>query len=64
MMTSMLWSGLEVGVVGGGVYHVFASRILVPQVPWERQLLVDSVVFLTDPPHGAHGGAEILATGG
>ena len=55
---------MEVSVGGGVVFHVFLSRICVPRVPWDRQLLVESVVFSTDPPPGAQGGAAILVTGG
>ena len=49
---------------GCGVYHVFVSRLCVPRVPWERRILVESVVFPTKSPPVTHGGAEISATGG
>ena len=49
---------------GGVVCHVFVSQIIVPQVPWERRLLVEIMVFPTDPPPGAQGGAAILVNGG
>ena len=45
------------------VCHVFVSRICVPQVLWDRQLLVERVVFPTEPPSGAQWGATILVTG-
>ena len=48
---------------GGGVYHVLVSLFLVPQVPCYLQLFVEILAFPTDPPLGAHGGAEILETG-
>ena len=35
---------------GGVVFQVFISRILVPRQPCEHRILVDSVVFPTDPP--------------
>ena len=46
-----------------GVYHVFVYRFYVPQVPWDQQLYVESMIFPTDTPPGAHGGAEIYDTG-
>ena len=49
---------------GGVVCHIFVSRLCVPRKTWERRLLVDSVVFPTDPPPGAQGGDVILVTGG
>ena len=49
---------------GGGVCHVFVSRLHVPQVPWERRLLVERLLFPTNPPPGAQGGATILVSGG
>ena len=63
LMISRFWSGVEAGVGGGVVCHIFVSRLRVPQVPWDCRFLVESVVFLTDPPTGAQGGAAILVTG-
>ena len=48
---------------GGVVCQVLVSLLLVPREPCERRLLVDSVVFHTDPPPGVQGGAEISETG-
>ena len=54
-----------VPVVAVGVaYHAFVSRLLVYQEPCDRRLLVESVVFPTEPPPGTQGWAEILLTGG
>ena len=56
LMNLRFWS-VVVALAGvGGVYHVFVSRFCVPQVPGPRQLLLESVVFPTDPHPGAHGG--------
>ena len=49
---------------GGGLYHVLVCMFLVPRVPWDLQLFVESVVFPTDPHPGAHSGADILENGG
>ena len=39
-----------VALVGdGGVYHIFVFQFLVLRVPWDRQLLVESVLFSNDP---------------
>ena len=54
LITPKLWLGLGASV-GGGV---------VLRLPWDLQLLVESVVFPTEPPPGAQGGAAILVTGG
>ena len=50
-------------VSGGVVCQVFVSRLLVPREPFERRLLVDIVVFPTDPPPGVQGGYAISETG-
>ena len=50
-------------VSGGVVCQVFVSRLLVPREPFERRLLVDIVVFPTDPPPGVQGVAAISVTG-
>ena len=50
-------------VASGVVCQVLDSLLLVPQEPCERRLLMDSVVFPTDPPPGVQGGAEISETG-
>ena len=49
-------------VAGGVVCQVFVSWLLVPREPCERRLLVDSVVFPTDPLPGVQGGAAISVT--
>ena len=50
-------------VAAGGVFcQVFDSLLLVPQEPCERRLLVDRVVFPTDPPPVVQGGAGISET--
>ena len=46
------------------VCHVLVSRLHVTWVPWDLWLLVESVVFPTEPPPGSQGGAAILVTGG
>ena len=46
------------------VCHVLVSRLHVTWVPWDLRLLVESVVFPTEPPPGAQGGAAILVTWG
>ena len=46
------------------VCHVFVPRLCVPRVPWDSRLLVENVVFPTEPPPGAQGGAAISVTGG
>ena len=46
------------------VCHVLVSRICVLQVPWDIWLLVESVVFPTEPPPGAQGVAANSLTGG
>ena len=49
---------------GGVVCQVFVSRLLLSREPCERRLLVESVVFPTDPPPlGVQGGAAISVTG-
>ena len=48
---------------GGVVCHGFESLLLVLQEPCDRRLLVDRVVFPTNPPPGAQGEADISATG-
>ena len=63
-ITPRFWSGVGEGVGGGMVCHVLVSRICVPQVPWDLRLLVESVVFPTEPPPGAQGGSAISVTGG
>ena len=63
-ITSRFWLGVGVGVGGGVVCHVLVSRLRVTQVPWDFWLLVESVVFPTEPPPGPQGGAAILVTGG
>ena len=45
------------------VCQVLDSLLLVQQEPCERRLLVDRVMFPTDPPLGSKGGAEISETG-
>ena len=62
----MFESGMPASVGGGGgvVCHVFVSRLLVPRVPWDLLLLVDSMVLPNGPTAGAQRGAEILVTGG
>ena len=48
---------------GAVVCQVFISRPLVSQEPCERWLLVDSVVFPTEPPPGVQGGVAISVDG-
>ena len=58
-MLSLLFS-----VAAGGMFcQGFESLLLVPREPCERRLLVDRVVFPTDPPPGVQGGADIYETG-
>ena len=64
LITSRFWLGVGAGVGGGVVCHVFVSRLRVPRVPWDFRLLVESVVFPTEHPPVAQGGAAILVTGG
>ena len=59
----LVWTPSVALVGGGGVYHVFVSWFRVPRVPWDRRLLVESMVFTAYPPLGAHRGAEILEPG-
>ena len=63
-MTSLFWLGVGKGIGGGVVCHVLVFRLHVPWVPWDIWLLVESVVFPTEPPPGAQGGAANLLTGG
>ena len=60
----MFWSGVVPTVAGGMVFRAFVLRLLVPWEPCDRRLLVESVVFPTEFPPGAQGGAEISVTGG
>ena len=60
----MFWSSVVPVVAGGVVCHPCVSRIIVLREPCDRRLLVESVVFPTESPPGAQGGAEILVTGG
>ena len=53
LMKSRFSSGVEEVVGGGGVYHVFVSWLHVLQVPLKYRLLVESVMFPTDPRPGA-----------
>ena len=61
-MVSMLSSFLSVAA-GAVVCHDFDSLILVPRETCELRLLVDRVVFPTDPPRGVQGGTDIYETG-
>ena len=63
-MVLMFWSSVVPVVAGGVVCHNFVSQILVPQEPCDSRILVESVVFPTEFPPGAQGGAIILVTGG
>ena len=63
-MVSMFWSIVGFIVVGGVVCHALVSQLLVLREPWDIRLLVESVVFPTDPPPGSQGGAAISVTGG
>ena len=64
LMTSKFWLGVEAGVGGGVVCHIFVLQICMPRVPWDRLIQVESMVFPSDPPRSAQGGASILTTGG
>ena len=46
------------------VCHVLESQLRVPWVSWDIRLLVESVVFPTEPSPGAQGGDAISVTGG
>ena len=50
-------------VAGGVVCQVLDYLLLVPREPCERRLLVDRVVFPTDPPPGVQGEAKVSETG-
>ena len=45
------------------VCQVFVSLLLVPREPCERRILVDSVVFPTDPPLGSKEGLQSMRPG-
>ena len=49
-MVLMLWSIVGLVVAGGVVCHTLMSRLLVPREPCELRLLVEIVVFPTEPP--------------
>ena len=55
----MFWSSVVPVVAGGVVCHAFVLRLLVPQEPCDRRLLVKRVVFPTEFPTGAQGGDAI-----
>ena len=57
-MLSLLFSA----AAGGVVCHSLVSLLLVPPGLCDRRLLVDMVVFPTDPPPGVQGGVETSAT--
>ena len=61
-MVSMLSSFLSVAA-GGKVCKGFDSLLLVPQELCELRILVDRVVFPTNPPPRVQGGADISETG-
>ena len=63
-MVLMFWLRVGYVVKGGVVCHVFVLRLCVPREPWDRRLLVDSMVFPAEPPPGAQGGDAISVTGG
>ena len=46
------------------VCHDFVLQLLVTQEPWDRRILVESVVFPTESPPSDQWGAAILVTGG
>ena len=63
-MTLMFESGVPDGVRAGVESHIFVLHPLVPQVPGDILLLVESVVLPIDPPPGAQYSAAISVTGG
>ena len=63
LIVSMFASNFFGVAVGGAVYQVFVSWLRMPRKPCELQLLVDSVVFPTEPPPQVQGGGAISVNG-
>ena len=63
LIVSIFFSRFFSVAVGGVVFQVFVSLLLVPREPCERRLLVYSVVFPNEPHPGVQGGAAISVTG-
>ena len=63
-ITSRFWSGVGAGVGGGVMCHLLVSQLCVTRLPWDCRLLLESVVFPTEPPPGSQWGAAISVTGG